>query len=159
MQNQNLLILLFLKKNKVNRKGLRPIYCSLTFKKETKQFATGFFSKNEDNDSLVGIFCNLGCAASAVNAVKTFISNACLGYTKSCKGYCWSYQLHLPFSPPKDECKKKVSQFSLEGNFIAEYTSVAEASRQTGLSKTCISRVCRGERTRSVGYYWKWSHS
>ncbi|WP_394345717.1 hypothetical protein [Gelidibacter gilvus] len=39
---------------------------------------------------------------------------------------------------------------------IAEYESVAEASRQTGISKSCISKVCRGERKQSGGYIWKY---
>lgn len=38
--------------------------------------------------------------------------------------------------------------------FIARYNSVSDASVQTGLSKTTISRACRGERDQTGGYIW-----
>ena len=52
--------------------------------------------------------------------------------------------------------KKEVFQFSIDGHFLAKYVSVSEASRITELSKTCISRVCRGERKKSGGFLWKY---
>ena len=45
----------------------------------------------------------------------------------------------------------------LDGHILYEYKSVAEASRQTGVSKTCISKVCRGERKGSGGFLWRYS--
>ncbi len=47
-------------------------------------------------------------------------------------------------------------QLDLEGNSIATYISVVEASRQTGISKTCLSRVCRGEREKTHGYIFRY---
>ncbi|WP_416382011.1 hypothetical protein [Maribacter sp. BPC-D8] len=39
---------------------------------------------------------------------------------------------------------------------IYTYLSIVEASKITGISKTCISRCCRGERKQSGGYLWKY---
>jgi hypothetical protein len=52
--------------------------------------------------------------------------------------------------------RKEAIQLDLEGNLLAEYKSVSEASKITGVSKTCISRCCRGERDKSGGYIWKY---
>ena len=49
---------------------------------------------------------------------------------------------------------KTVLQFSLDGKLIAEYESVSEAIRKTGILK--ISNVCRGERKQAGGYIWRY---
>lgn len=48
--------------------------------------------------------------------------------------------------------KRKVVQLNLNGDFIAEYESIAEASRKTGFKS--ISKVVRGLLTNSGGYFW-----
>ena len=107
--------------------------------------------------NLVDEFENLESAANAVNANKSSISSACLNINRTCKGYYWSYSYTDPFIPLKDKRRKKVIQMSLDGVLIDEYKSVAEASRITGVSKTCISRVCRDERKQSGGFVWEYS--
>lgn len=102
---------------------------------------------------LVNTYDSLQRAANAVSASKTGVGNACIGQNKSCKGYYWSYSSTFPMNL-KDQRRKPVMQMDLQGNFIAQYNSVSEAARQTGVSKTCISRVCRGERSDSGGYKW-----
>ena len=106
---------------------------------------------------LVNSFDNLESAASAVNAVITTISNACLNYTKTAKGYYWSYSKVDQYNGDFDKRKKTVKQISLDGSLINEFQSVAEASRMTGISKTCISRCCRGEREQTGGFLWKYA--
>ncbi len=46
----------------------------------------------------------------------------------SCKGFFWSYSLTEPFVIQKDRRKKEVGQYDLDGNQIAIYLSVVEAS-------------------------------
>ena len=48
----------------------------------------------------------------------------------------------------------RVYQYSLEGDFIAEYGSCGEAGRETGLKWSSIARAARGERKQYAGYYW-----
>jgi hypothetical protein len=48
----------------------------------------------------------------------------------------------------------KVAQYDLDGNFIAEYYSQAQAERETGAAH--ISCVCKGYRNQSGGYKWKY---
>lgn len=106
--------------------------------------------------SLLRDYNCLSDAADAVNAVSSSISNACLGYNKSCKGSIWSYSATFPISIARDKRLKKVRQYNLLGVLLAEFISVAEASKKTGISKTCISRCCRGERDLSGGFVWKY---
>ena len=52
---------------------------------------------------------------------------------------------------------KAVIQYDDEGNFIAEYHSLAEAARSVGASDySCISHCCRGVIQHSFGYRWKY---
>ena len=51
---------------------------------------------------------------------------------------------------------KAVLQFDKELNFIAEYVSICEASRQTGIDDHSISLVCRGKRNTAGSYIWKY---
>ncbi len=109
-----------------------------------------------EDGSLVSTYACLEDAANSVGASKTGISSASTGQSKTCKGFLWSYSPTAP-TGKKDERKKKVVQLDLNHNIVSEYKSVAEASRSSGVSKTCISRCCRGERKQSVGYVWKYS--
>lgn len=95
-------------------------------------------------------------ASIAMGTTKQIISTTCLSVNKIFKGFFWSYDFMERFEPSIDQRRKKVIQNSLDGVKLAEYNSVAEASRQTGLSKTCISRVCRGERENSGGFRWSY---
>ncbi|WP_233264929.1 MULTISPECIES: NUMOD1 domain-containing DNA-binding protein [unclassified Flavobacterium] len=105
--------------------------------------------------NLIASFDGLKEIQSMLGHDKKRISNACLTATLW-KGSYWSYSLKNTFKPVTDNRKKKVFQYSLNGEILARYNSVAEASRITGLSKTCISRCCRGERKSSLGFLWKY---
>ena len=51
---------------------------------------------------------------------------------------------------------KPILQFSKDGEFIAEYPSIMEASRQTGCNNSHIGSCCKGERKSCGGYIWKY---
>lgn len=52
--------------------------------------------------------------------------------------------------------KKAVVQYSKEGVFIKEWDSATDASKELGISKNGISRVCKNKLKTSGGYIWKW---
>tara|TARA_R100000935_G_scaffold58912_1_gene99655 strand:- start:13502 stop:14161 length:660 start_codon:yes stop_codon:yes gene_type:complete len=109
-----------------------------------------------EDGSLVNKFQGLDDAANSVHASKTGIGNACIGGSKTCKGFIWSYSSTFP-AARMDERIKGVVQLDSNNVLLAEYRSVAEASRSSGLSKTCISRCCRGEREHTGGFLWKYA--
>ena len=65
-----------------------------------------------------------------------------------------------------EEHKKKISeskgvngilQFSKEGEFIAEYPSIIEASRQTGCNKGNICKCCKEKLKSAGGFIWRYA--
>ena len=50
-----------------------------------------------------------------------------------------------------------VEQYTKNGKFVAEYPSMCEAARQTGICQSCISMVCNGIRDRKSagGFFWR----
>jgi group I intron endonuclease len=104
----------------------------------------------------VNEFTSLESAANAVNAVKQNISAVATGINKSCMGYNWSYSSTFPVSL-KDNRKKRVLQFTLEGVHVNEYKSVAEAAKKTDCNKSGISKVCRRERQSCGGFCWEYN--
>lgn len=106
--------------------------------------------------SLVALYDCLDNAANAVSADKRSISRACLNVGNTYQGFYWSYELKEPFIPNIDARKKEVIQMDLEGNIIAEYESMAEASRLTNVNKSSIAKCCRGERKSASSYRWKY---
>lgn len=107
--------------------------------------------------SLNATFENLTLASKTIGVRKQDISRACWNVNQSLGGYLWSYENTESFVPEHDNRKKEVIQSFLDGILITQFISVAEASRKTGVSKTCISRCCRGERKNSGGFLWKYS--
>lgn len=59
----------------------------------------------------------------------------------------------------KSDGDKPVSQYTRDGEYVASYKSISEASRKTGVDISGISRVARGKRYchTAGGYVWKWA--
>lgn len=49
---------------------------------------------------------------------------------------------------------KAVVQYTTDGVFMAEYSSIHEAERVTGIAKSSICKVCRGKLKTAGGYEW-----
>ncbi len=90
---------------------------------------------------------------------RTKLQNASAG------GYMWRYfdvkllnQIIKPYtgqSPLKQ--KRKVSQFSIDGNHIKNYDSIKIAFEETGVDHRDISKVCTGKSETAGGYIWKYA--
>ena len=61
------------------------------------------------------------------------------------------------YKPKGTTTKKGVSQYTIEGEHIRDYTSVAEAFNSTGIKH--IGCVCNGNRSSAGGYIWKWQRA
>lgn len=106
--------------------------------------------------SLNAIFEDLTTASETISVRKQDISRACWSVNHALGGYLWSYEFKEKFIPDSDNRKKEVVQYCLDGKLLARYISASEASRKTGISKTCITRCSRGEREQSGGFFWKY---
>ncbi|WP_165698054.1 NUMOD1 domain-containing DNA-binding protein [Flavobacterium nackdongense] len=105
----------------------------------------------------VNSFEDLTSAAISINTTKKGISKACWNVNHTLGGYLWSYEQMERFIPESDNRKKVVIQYNLNGNLFAQFISVAEASRETGISKSSIAKCCRRERKQAGGFLWKYS--
>ena len=56
----------------------------------------------------------------------------------------------------KKSTSKPVEQYTLDGVFVAEYPSIKEAERQTGISNSNICQCCKGNKKSAGGYIWKY---
>lgn len=119
------------------------------FKKKVYQYSL-------ETGELLNSYDDLTCAGNAVNATKKSISNVCLHIDKTCKGYYWSYSSTDDSYSSSDLRKKEVIQYNLKGEEQVRFVSASEASRKTGVSKTCITRCCRGEREQTGGFLWEY---
>ena len=81
---------------------------------------------------------------------------------KWCKNYnlpthSSDYKIKIENPNKGKSIPKKVLQFDMDDNFIAEYNSIAEACRAIGKpgESSHISSVCSGKRKSASGYKWK----
>ena len=54
---------------------------------------------------------------------------------------------------PNDKCSKKVLQFTLDDEFVREWSSIAECSRN-GYAGGNICKCCQGKRKSAYGFKW-----
>ncbi|UMB59911.1 GIY-YIG nuclease family protein [Lutibacter sp. A80] len=112
--------------------------------------------KYDIDGQLVATYETLTEAANSVGTTKQQISSTCLNVNNLYAGYYWSYTFKVPFIPGVDKRLKQVLQLDLEGNLLRSFKSVADASRETGVYKGCIAKVCRFERKQAGGYKWRY---
>lgn len=69
---------------------------------------------------------------------------------------------NLKWMPLHDNVSKsqsqKVLQYDLDGNFINEWPSVAEAEKFLNKKHSSISKCCRGEQKQAYGYKWAYKN-
>ena len=89
------------------------------------------------------------------------IKKACAGKNKTCTGFQWRRVLrnssieNLPavtYLVTQDG--RAVCQIDENGEIIAKYKSIAEASRMVGVNSKSIRCVLNGTQKRAGGYYW-----
>lgn len=88
---------------------------------------------------------------------KKAISKICTSATNKYNGGFLSYEYHDNFVS-NDKRKKRVYQYSMDGIYLGFHDSVSEASRNTGINKSSISKACRCERVSAGSYMWTYFH-
>jgi len=57
----------------------------------------------------------------------------------------------------KESCSKPVLQYTKDGQLIAEYPSIMEAGRNTGINQSSICQCCLGKRKSAGGFVWMYA--
>ena len=82
----------------------------------------------------------------------------CKGVNKSCKGYMFMFEDEYiehgakNYIPPEPQKTTPVIQCDLDGNFIKEFSSVNQASKETGTCRTTISGAITGNYKSANGF-------
>jgi hypothetical protein len=57
----------------------------------------------------------------------------------------------------KNLYKRKVIQYDLDGNEIAEYESAVDAAKDVGTPKSNIQKACWGKNYTAAGFKWRYA--
>lgn len=69
----------------------------------------------------------------------------------------WKSEEYIKSHSGANNCRAQaVRQYDLEHNFIAEYSTMTEASKATGVSVARISAVAKNQRKTSGGFIWEY---
>ena len=104
-------------------------------------------------------------AAGLVFGSRSNIGRVCRNRQNSAYGFYWSFECVDNYAQIKPDffnqktCGRirAVYQYNkTTGDFVAEYSSAADATRAIGLSKGAVSAACRGEQKSAGGCYWSY---
>lgn len=114
-----------------------------------------------ENGVLLCSYPSITYAAKQVGIDPSIINKCCNKIKKSGAGYFWSYSDKEVFE--KTSLKRwrtlPIKQYTLEGEFIAEYPSLAAAARAMGKKNTKqIKECCEKVRKDMYGYIWKYKN-
>lgn len=116
------------------------------------------------NGEFIAEFSNTSEAAEKSGIREFNIQRACRGFRSTAGGYQWK-RVELPCThnsiAPIVEKKtsgeaRKIIQFSLDGNYIRLYESIADAVRQTGINSKSIRDAANGKQKQAGGYKWEY---
>lgn len=109
-------------------------------------------------------------AALTVQGGRNVISSCCRGNISTAYGYIWVYEEN--YDPTQSIKKRQRKQRNVETYFsrailqyttdeilIKEFISIAEASRQTNINKSCIRDCCRGKQHTAGGFIWRYKEN
>lgn len=99
-------------------------------------------------------------AALAINKpnATSDITNCCKGNLKTAAGFIWRYKGRRPPKPFKSEQKRKIEQYSFDGEHIRTHDSIKEACGFLGgRTPTCIGNNLSGRSHSAYGYVWKYA--
>ena len=117
-------------------------------------------SQYDRNGKLIKTFPSYTSAGRSVNMGPAGIRSAAIGITKYSAGYIWRLyevpQLSEEQMPtPKGYRLKKIYQYTREGAFIKEWPSLAEASKETGISSGTLSSAACDRRGTAGNCLWR----
>lgn len=113
------------------------------------------------NGNLVDIHISFREAERKTGINHGNISKCCNGVFKHTGGFIFRLDDKQTIEPLQNPnaVKKKVVEIDLDGNIIAEYTSIADAALKTNNDASNVSRVCSGERPNAKGHIFKYKEN
>ena len=92
-------------------------------------------------------------AAATLGINETQISRYARGVIRGLyNGFYWEYKIPQVY---KERKGKRIGKFDLDGNLIATFDSIMEASKSATVTSFTISNCVNGHTQTAGGYYWK----
>lgn len=120
------------------------------------------FQKNpivclDENDNIIAEYDSISQASKLTGISAGNISKCCRGILKSVNGQIWKYKYEEDALNYATKSRpKSVIQFDKNGVKLAEYASMSEAERITGVSLSDIGACCRHKRLTAGGFVWRY---
>lgn len=135
----------------------------MKFKEEVVKF---YIVQYGLDGSYINKYSNLKKAADEVGISVTSISKVLRGERNSAGGYIWrAYKpseeipktINIDFDISLTNTGKTyiVGQYTADGKLLREYNSVADAEKETNISRDSIKKVVNGKAKTAGGYIWK----
>lgn len=94
-------------------------------------------------------------ASNCNKYLATNINRVCQGIRATAGGFIWRYKGDAFYMKERLN-RTKVVQYSKSGDFMKEYNSIREASKECKISEDGIGNCCAGRSKSSGGYVWKY---
>lgn len=107
--------------------------------------------------NLVKTYETIREAERATKVDHSAILNCCVGRRKSADGFIWMYTEMYDNTKTYTYANCRITnviQLDMNGEFLSEYLSIAEANRATEISMSSISSCCKNKRKSAGGFKW-----
>lgn len=112
-----------------------------------------------ESKELIAIYKNANSAVELLHLNPSGLRIACENEIKTLyKGYYWSYKKDADFEAKVNVNtgkSKPVGKYNVDGILLETYSSISEAARKNGYTKTRIGECCSGKQKTYKGYIWK----
>jgi very-short-patch-repair endonuclease/prophage antirepressor-like protein len=109
--------------------------------------------------TLIKRYSSVKEASAETKLIPSQIAAACRGVRKTAGGFIWKFEKDVveneTIKPVINKVKRRVAQYNKSGEFIKEYESASEASRQMGGSNESITAACKNNFV-SFGFVWRY---
>ncbi len=115
------------------------------------------------NLDIIKIYDSIEIAEKETSIKAKYIRQSCNNKHLKAGGFIWQYYsngnnvLKIDDYADKRNIGKSINQFSIEGKFIKQYNSIANAAKELNGSTSNISRCLRGLNKTAFGYIWKYA--
>lgn len=111
----------------------------------------------DENENIIAEYDSISQASKLTGVDVGSISGYCRGVHKPINGQIWRYKYENDALICETKSQSKaIVQFDKNNTLIAEYNSISEAARITGVSFSGISACCRYKRLTAGGFIWRY---
>ena len=89
--------------------------------------------------------------------IEANIVRCCKGISKRAYGYIWKYNEDETPVQPVTPYRDPINQYTKEGEYIATFKTIRDASITTGIGETSIGNNLRGWSKSAGGFVWKFA--